>query len=659
VLTQCQWIQQSDVMQRATNTVQRIAEMQTQYALTSGAKKAVAAPILLDFVRQCAKYTGSQAVSEAVKMAQALSLLEMHPNDAMTWTKVLDECSRDACVLPVAPRNEWDVAHLRHVLAICGHVTEESTVTRAKAWYASVVSLSSISTSTFACNSSKLKEMLQNCGPVHGNVSTVRIIELMRHSNTAPLTPENKTRLLVFLSECHEPRSQNSFDGWGELIRMVKQCSGMSAHSTVCREDVSFFTHSMALRRARNALFAAGVLESHDWPRDVSRLRRLVSDCENLSGVPMLDMLRASLAAIDALPKTLDVTAVSAVVEGCLELTGDLALDRARAQVDALGLLAHEHNKHRIQALLATCEGLQGSQLLDAARKSIAAEVLLEGPLDAREFGLATMERRFHVIHSLALDCGDLHGSLALDAARRLLDMAALLDAKRDTAELRRIVDYIVGHGVIGCPGIEATLDVLDKEASLATLSDVIQLTSAVIDVDARVSASLPVAAAKERIKQALTTDWPTLLAHTQHAVLLLLHQLGCEFVDAHMSNSSSLHSMDGFRQSLMQLHVKLQAVERLNTEAFYPHILQLLDVIDDIDDTDCLARARSWRQAVEALTTEDNASRIRLLVAQCHGLSGCALLDAARMQVEVLCCDSFPRALTNTNIHIYTYVCI
>jgi len=270
------------------------------------------------------------------------------------------------------------------------------------------------------------------------------------------------------------------------------------------------------------------------------------------------------------------------------------------------------------------------------------------------------MERRFHVIHRLVLDCGDLHGSLALDAARRLLDMAALLDnAKHDTAELRHIADYIVGHGVIGCPGIEATLDVLDKEASLATLSDVIQLTSAVIDVDARVSASLPVAAAKERIKQALTTDWPTLLAHTQHAVLLQLHQLGCEFLDAHMSNSSSLHSMDGFRQSLMQLDVKLQAVERLNSETFYPHILQLLDVIDDIVGTDCLARARSWRQAVEALTTEDDASHIRLLVAQCHGLSGCALLDAARLQVEVRCFDSFPRALTNTHIHIYTYVCI
>jgi len=46
---------------------------------------------------------------------------------------------------------------------------------------------------------------------------------------------------------------------------------------------------------------------------------------------------------------------------------------------------------------------------------------------------------------------------------------------------------------------------VLDKGASLGIFSNVIQLTSqaAVIDVDARVSASLPVAAANERIKQA------------------------------------------------------------------------------------------------------------------------------------------------------------
>eukprot|EP00802_Teleaulax_amphioxeia_P000162 Tamp_00162.p1 GENE.Tamp_00162~~Tamp_00162.p1 ORF type:complete len:3461 (-),score=429.69 Tamp_00162:618-11000(-) len=632
-LARCQWIEKSEMIERAKQTVGRITQMEVQYGLTSGGKKALPGPVLFDFVLQCAIYTGSEAVDMAIKLAQALAQFELE-GDPMTWTNLLAKCTEPANLRLVTQPNEWDVAQVSHLLAICGHVIEEPVVVRSKQWYSSVSTLTQTCKPKIACGVRQLGVLEKNCGPLHGKLTMNRVINNMIDAQKSPLSVALKDKLPMYLHECNSPKSELKFPGWMDLISMVDSCSGM-ANCAVAHEDVGFFTQALSLLRARNALSALEELQSPSWPRDVQRLRRQVADCEGISQIPALETFRSAIADIDTLAKTKHATAVIRVVQSTSELTGCHLLDKARAQSDALICIEQERRKDKIQALLATCEGLQGSDHLDRARKWILNEARLEGPLSAQEYGLVTLETNFVEMKRLVLACGDMEGSLALDKGRELLAACARLAECRDAPELSALVEYIMGHNVTCCAELEETQVVLREEARLAEIDNILDLASAVIHVEKHLHNSQSVQASNKRIMQGLATDWRELLSHNSQVILTKLLHLGRRLIDSEMS--SMVDSVDECRQALVDLEAKLEAIDRLETEVRHLQVLELLEIIGNIEGSTFIGRARTWKRAVERLEHEDDASTIRHLVSQCQEMSDSEVLDKARRQVETL----------------------
>ncbi len=632
-LARCQWIEDSEVIERAKKNVGYITEIEVQYGLTSGGKKALPGPVLLDFVLRCHIYTGSEAVDMAIKLAQALAQLELE-GDPMTWTNLLATCAEQAEFRPFTQPNEWDVGQVSHLLGICGHVIEEPVVVRSKQWYSGVATLTQACKPKILCGSRQLGIFVQACGRLHGKLTINRVINNMIDAHNPPLADALKDQLRMYLRECSNPKSELKFPGWTDLITMVDSCSGF-ANCAVPREDVAFFTQAISLLRARNALDALEELQGSSWPRDVQRLRRQSADCEGIAQIPALDTFRSILSDIDKLATTGHAPSVMKVVQSTSELTGCPLLKRARAQSDAIICLEQERRKDKIHALLATCEGLQGSDHLDRARKWILSEARLEGPLSAQEYGLVTLERNFVEMQRLVLACGDMEGSLALDAGREILAACARLATTGNAAELSSLVENIRSHNIKCCAELDEAQIVLDEEAKLAEIVNIPDLALAVTHVETFLHNSLSVQSANDRIMQALATSWRELLTNTSQIILTKLLHLGRDLVHSEMS--SSVDSIDDCRQALSDLEVKLQAIGSLETEFRYPQTLDLLDIIGNIEGSTFLARARTWKQAVECLVNEDDASAIRHLVSQCQELSGSEVLDKARRQVETL----------------------
>jgi ankyrin repeat protein len=635
-LARCQWIEDSEVIERAKKNVGYITEIEVQYGLTSGGKKALPGPVLFDFVLRCHIYTGSEAVDMAIKLAQALAQLEVE-GDPMTWTNLLATCAEQAQFRLCTQPNEWDVGQVSHLLGLCGHVIEEPVVVRSKQWYSGVSTLTQTCRPKISCGSRQLGILEKACGRLHGKLTINRVINNMIDDHNTALADALKDKFLklpMYLRECNNPKSELKFPGWTDLMTMVDSCSRM-ANCAVPREDVVFFTQAIAMLRARNALDALEELQGSSWPRNVQRLRRQVADCEGIAQIPALETFRSTLSDIDTLAKTGHATVVMKVVQSTCELTGCPVLDKARAQCDALICLEQERCKDKIQALLATCEGLQGSDHLDRARNWILSEARLEGPLSAQEYGLVTLERNFVEMQRLVLACGDMKGSLALDAGREILAACARLATTVNAAELSSLVENIRSHNITCCAELDEAQIVLDEEAKLAEIVNIPDLILAVIHVEKFLHSSRSVQSANDRIMQALATSWRELLTNTSQVILTKLLHLGLDLVHSEMR--SSVDSIDDCRQALSDLEVKLQAIDSLETEFRYPQTLDLLDIIGNIEGSTFLARARTWKHVVECLVNEDDASAIRHLVSQCQELSASEVLDKARRQVETL----------------------